>query len=309
MTQAAQSGLLVIDKPAGVTSHDVVALVRRLLGLKRVGHAGTLDPLATGVLVVAVGEATRLIEYLETEPKEYVAGVVFGVTTDTQDMTGVVCAERSCAGLSLAELEAVLPRFRGELLQVPPMVSAVHHQGRRLYDLARRGVHVERAARPITVHALEASEFAPGERASCSLRVVCSAGAYVRTLVHDIGEALGCGAALSALRRTRVGRWSLADACSPEKLADEAVRSGALIPVAEALAHLPRATVDEAGLDRLAHGQPVDCPAEWSAQAVGLLLDAQGRVVALARRVEGRLQPVKVLAGALAATGRRTQAS
>jgi tRNA pseudouridine55 synthase len=308
MTRPSPSGLLVLDKPGGVTSHDVVNRVRRAFGVKRVGHAGTLDPMATGVLVVCVGEATRAIELLETEPKEYVAGVRFGVSTDTQDMTGRVTSERGSRGLTRAALEAALEGFRGERMQAPPMVSAVHHEGKRLYELARRGVEVERNARPIVVHRLEALGFEPGDRASCTLRIVCSAGTYVRTLAHDLGEALGCGGALTSLRRIRVGRYGLDRACSPAELEDDAFRARALVPLAEALAHLPAVVADDAALDRLAHGQPLDLVVDWPTGAIGAVLNPQGAVVAVARRVDGRLQPIKVFAAALEASGRSTQA-
>ncbi len=300
MSTGAPAGVLVVDKPGGMTSHDVVNRVRRAFGTKQVGHAGTLDPMATGVLVVCLGDATRVIEYLDTEPKEYVAGVVFGVTTDSQDTTGQVVEERGSVGLTREALEDVLTRFRGELQQVPPMVSAVHHEGKRLYELARRGVEVERAARAITVHSLTLEGFEPGDRASAMLRVVCSSGTYVRALAHDIGAALGCGGAMCSLRRTRVGRYGVEGACSVEAIVGADARSCVVVSIAEALSHLPSAALDESGLDRIAHGQDVEAPPAWPADALGVFLDPSGQAVAVGRRAAGRLQPNKVFAAALA---------
>jgi len=204
------NGILVIDKPEGFTSFDVVAKLRGMMRERRIGHGGTLDPMATGVLPIFVGRATRAAEYAAASDKEYIARFQTGITTDTQDTTGTVLS-RSDICPTRAEVEDVLPRFTGRIEQTPPMYSAVKVGGERLYKLARRGEEVERAPRPVEISALELlpEECAEDEYA---LRVVCSKGTYIRTLCHDIGQALGCGAAMSALRRTRAGRFTLGSA-------------------------------------------------------------------------------------------------
>lgn len=209
------NGIIIIDKPAGWTSMDVCAKLRGIFHEKRVGHAGTLDPMATGVLPVFLGRATRAVEFAEQTGKEYLAGLRLGLVTDTQDVTGRVLEERpvTCAP---AEVEAALAAFRGEILQVPPMYSAVKIGGKKLYELARKGREVERPARPVTIHALTVE----GQRASdeFTIRVRCSKGTYVRTLCHDIGQALGCGGCMSSLRRTMAAGFSLAEAVTLEQV-------------------------------------------------------------------------------------------
>lgn len=203
-------GFLNIDKPAGMTSHDVVAKIRRAAGQKRVGHAGTLDPAATGVLVVALGNATRLIEYVQdATTKRYRALVRLGVTTATDDAEGEILDRRPVPALDRMQLEQALEPLRGEIAQVPPMYSALHHQGRRLHELAREGIVVERAARPVTIERLELIEW---QSPLLTLDIMCSKGTYIRSLARDLGEALGCGAHLEALRRTAVGKFVIEDA-------------------------------------------------------------------------------------------------
>jgi len=198
-------GFLNIDKPAGMTSHDVVAHIRRAAHQKRVGHAGTLDPAATGVLVVALGNATRLIEYVQdSTSKHYLATVQLGATTTTDDAEGAVLTTADVPPLGRAALEQALEPFRGQIMQVPPMYSALHHQGRRLHELAREGIVVERAARPVTIERLELLDWTTP---LLTLDIMCSKGTYIRSLAHDLGEALGCGAHLQALRRTAVGTF------------------------------------------------------------------------------------------------------
>jgi tRNA pseudouridine55 synthase len=247
-------GLLVIDKPPGITSHDVVDEVRRRLGVRRVGHAGTLDPQATGILVVGVGRATRLLSYAQAGTKRYRADAVFGITTTTQDAWGEVVATRP-AQLSRADLEEVLPRFLGALEQTPPMVSAVRVRGERLYRRARRGESVDRPARPIHVRALDLLEWRPGEHPGATLDVTCSPGTYVRTLVSDIGDRLGCGAHLAALRRTESGAYTEADAVSLDR-----VDAAALRPLEQAVAGLPRLEADRETAARVADGRPLSHP-------------------------------------------------
>ena len=200
------NGILVIDKPQDWTSHDVVAKLRGILHVKRIGHAGTLDPMATGVLPVFVGRATRAVEFAAEREKEYRAGLRLGVVTDTQDVTGTVL-ETNPISVTREQLEAVLNQFRGPIQQIPPMYSAIKKDGKKLYELARRGQEVERQPRPITIYELELmDQLSPTE---FTLRVLCSKGTYVRTLCHDIGQALGCGGTLSSLRRTQSAGFTL----------------------------------------------------------------------------------------------------
>ena len=210
-------GFLVIDKPAGWTSHDVVGRVRRLLGERQVGHAGTLDPAATGVLPVAVGAATRVVEYLTDASKTYAAEVTFGVRTDSHDVDGRVVGLDDATGLARDDVAGALAGFAGEQLQVPPMHSAVKVGGRRLYDLARRGEEVERQPRPVVFHELRLTAWEPPV---ASVVVDCSKGTYVRSLARDLGEVLGVGAHLSELVRMRAGPFSLCEAWTLTELAE-----------------------------------------------------------------------------------------
>ena len=219
-------GVLVCDKPAGMTSHDVVAHVRRLAGQRRVGHGGTLDPPATGVLVLALGRATRLLPFLPMEPKRYLARIAFGAETDTLDAAGTVTATADAGHLDEAAVRAALASFLGPRQQVPPMVSAVKVAGERLYAKARRGESVERAPRPIVLHELELLDFAAGERPQATVAVACSGGTYVRSLAADLGVALGTLAHLAALRRTAVGSFTEDDAHTLAEL-DELAGGGA----------------------------------------------------------------------------------
>ena len=236
------SGILVIDKPMDWTSHDVVAKCRRVLHERRVGHAGTLDPMATGVLPVFVGRATRAVEFASASDKEYVAGLRLGIQTDTQDTTGTVLAQRPGAA-DRAALEGVLDQFRGEILQVPPMYSALKVQGQKLYELARKGVEVERTPRPVTIHALEVVEQV--SQTDYRLRVACSKGTYVRTLCHDIGEALGCGGAMYALRRVRSCGFTETDAVSMDCLLAHPDPASLLRPVDTYFSAYPALRVDQ----------------------------------------------------------------
>ncbi len=233
------NGIIVIDKPSGWTSHDVIGKLRRLLGERRIGHSGTLDPMATGVLPVFVGRATRAVEFLESADKEYLAGLRLGVSTDTQDITGTVLREQP-QSVTKSELEAVLPRFRGPISQLPPMYSAVKIGGKKLYELARRGIEAERKPREITIHELSIEGIEGGD---FILRAVCSKGTYVRTLCSDIGDALGCGGTLSSLRRTRAGGYTEQDAVTieyVEKAAEEGRAELLLKPVDSLFYAYPR---------------------------------------------------------------------
>ncbi len=209
------SGFIIVDKPAGVTSFSMVALVRRLAGVKRVGHAGTLDPLATGVLPVGVGHATRLIEYLDAASKTYVARVRFGVSTDTYDAEGLVTAQRDASHVTADALEAALRGFVGDIEQTPPVFSAIKLAGKPLYKYAREGQAVTVAARVVRVDAIALQGFEGGE---AEIEVRCGKGTYIRSIAHDLGERLGCGAHLTALRRTSSGGFGVGDAHAPGAL-------------------------------------------------------------------------------------------
>jgi tRNA pseudouridine55 synthase len=184
-------GILNINKPAGITSHDVVSRVRRAFKIRRVGHAGTLDPGATGVLVVCIGQATRVVEYLMGQEKEYSAVLALGEETSTEDAEGELVSSSDCSHITPDQVEAVMPSFVGEIMQIPPMVSAIHHEGKRLYELARNNIVVEREARPVTIHSLKMTGFVSGEHPHIELDVTCGKGTYIRTLCADIGRKLG----------------------------------------------------------------------------------------------------------------------
>jgi tRNA pseudouridine55 synthase len=256
--------------------------------------------MATGVLVIGVGSGTRVLEYLQGLPKVYRAGLVLGLETDTQDVTGRTVAEKDASGVTEAALREVLERFRGEVMQVPPMVSALKVGGKKLYELARRGETVDREPRPVSIYEIDLLTFQPGARAAAEIRVRCGAGTYVRTLCHDVGAALGVGGAMSSLEREAVGPFR-ADQAVP---LDQVDAQTPLIPLAEALEHLPRLVVDETQAGRLASGQfipaPVDVP-DGSVRVLGP--DGSLRALAVARgHGEARLlAPEKVFVAADAA--------
>jgi len=290
-------GILNINKPLGWTSHDVVAKVRRLLDIRRVGHAGTLDPLATGVLVVCLGAATRLSEYLSNTSKVYLAAIRLGIETETWDSEGQVIS-RNDLKPSLEKVATVLKRYRGVIRQTPPMYSAVKHRGQPLYRLARRGITVDRPVREVQVYDLELLSY---DYPLLCLRIECSKGTYVRSLAHDIGQDLNTGAYLASLERVAVGALTLQEAVTLEML-EKAVRNGGyeryLVPLRRALAHMPAITVSHSEAVRLAHGQAVRLavePSGWPCCAY----DSQGRLVAILRQSgEGVWRPAKVLISA-----------
>lgn len=260
MNRTRLSGILPVEKGAGVTSFQVVAHLRRLLRAQKIGHGGTLDPEATGVLPILIGEATKLTPYLAELDKEYLATVRLGVSTATQDMTAPVLETRPVPAVDRDVVEATLSRFVGVINQVPPMYSALHHGGRRLYELAREGITVEREARPVTVHAIALEVLALPE---LTIRIRCGKGTYVRTLAADLGEALGCGGALATLIRTRVGPYGLAEAVSWAELSQ--ARAGdplwaRVLPSDSALAAFPQVRLDEPHAVKFVHGQAVLVP-------------------------------------------------
>jgi tRNA pseudouridine55 synthase len=291
---AALCGFVNVLKPPGMTSHDVVQVARRLLGTRRVGHTGTLDPAAAGVLVLAIGPATRLAEFIEGADKSYRAEITLGVTTDTLDAEGQVASRQSAAGVTEAALRDVLGGLTGTIEMRPPAHSAISVGGRRLYELARAGEAVQAPLREVKVHELALMQFTPGEAATALLDVVCSKGTYVRSLAGMIGERLGCGAHLSMLLRTRVGPHTIAQAVTLEELA--AAPQEHLVPIAQALAHLPQVRLGPEAVEILRHGQAVPAPEGLSAGRV-LVLDEGETVVCLAEVVQERellLLPRKV---------------
>ncbi len=290
------NGLLLVDKPAGPTSHDVVAAVRRWAGTRRVGHLGTLDPAAEGLLVLCIGEALKAVPWMEGFDKEYQGRLRLGLVTDTQDTTGRVVAEREWGDVTESALREACAGFVGERDQVPPMVSALKVGGRKLVDLARAGQEVERRPRRVTVHAWRIERIALPE-AEFTVRV--SKGTYVRTLCHDLGAVLGCGAAMSWLRRTRVGPFDVVAAVAPASLPEGRDPPGrAFRPVREGVAHLPGVPVTTAEAQRLRRGRriPIDSAAGSPVPGggFGLATDAAGELVAVVRRVAAEWRPARV---------------
>jgi tRNA pseudouridine55 synthase len=286
-------GVLLLDKPEGITSQRAVTRVRVLFHAAKAGHTGTLDPMATGLLPIALGEATKFTHVVLESDKAYRATIRLGVTTTTGDIEGSVLA-RSDVRIARADIDAVLSRFRGDILQTPPMFSAIKHAGKPLYEYARSGADVPRAPRGVTIRALEVQSF---EGTDLCVDVVCSKGTYIRVLAEDIGHALGCGATLAALRRTRAGEFCVADAVTLASLEGmtEAERLARLLPVDALLATLPAVELDSEQADRIVLGQPVACSEQESVGSVRLYR-AGVCFLGLAEACEGRLQPRRLLA-------------
>jgi tRNA pseudouridine55 synthase len=286
-------GALLLDKPAGITSNAALQVAKRLYRARKAGHAGTLDPLASGLLLVLFGEATKFAGPLLAAPKDYVARVKLGETTATGDAEGEVL-ERCSVDLADAEIRAVLARFRGAIRQVPPMYSALKHQGRPLYRLAREGKSVERRPREVEIHELELL----GRRADeLELRVRCSKGTYVRTLAEDIGAALGVGGHLVALRRTAAGSLRLGNATRLDELAhmDEAGRDARLLDLAGLLQDLPRAELDPGREARFRNGQAV--PEAATREGLHAVFAVDGRLIGLGQALrDGVLRPTRLTA-------------
>lgn len=245
-------GILNIDKPGGITSHDVVNRVRRVGGLRRVGHAGTLDPLATGVLLLCLGRAARLVEYLVGQPKTYETVIRLGQSTDTYDADGQVLVERPCH-ITGADISDALPQFRGPIWQTPPIYSAIKKDGQPLYKLARQGVDVVAPPREVTIYKVEVAAV---NLPFVTLVITCSSGTYIRSLAHDLGEVLGCGGHVAALRRTAVGNFTVNTAVPLDYLSPENVNA-CLQPSETAVSHLPRLDVSPEAATRLLQGQPI----------------------------------------------------
>ena len=286
MSQA--DGLAVIDKEAGWTSHDVVAKARGVFGTRKVGHAGTLDPDATGVLLLGVGRATRLLRFLTPLPKQYVGELVLGAETTTLDAAGEVTAVHDMSRVTPDQVSEAASEFVGDIMQVPPMVSAVKVGGRRLYKLAREGVEVEREARPVTVHELAVSPVDPGAGVY-RIEVSCSSGTYIRSLAADIGTALGGGGHLRALRRMAIGSFAVDEA--------RPVSTPALLSMTEALRDYPELSVDEPLGQRVGSGQAIAID-ELSARGEGpwAVIGSQGQLLAVYQsHAPGLAKPVVVI--------------
>jgi len=272
------SGVLVVDKPVGLTSHEVVQIIRRGTNIRRAGHTGTLDPRASGVLVILIGPAVRLSEYVSASDKRYQAVIQLGTTTDTYDSDGQILST-NLVNISEDEFEEALQSFVGEIEQVPPPFSAVKVKGRKAYDMARQGEEVDLAPRKITVYSLELLEWAPPE---VVIDVYCSSGTYIRSLANDLGKMLGCGANLGGLRRTKSGRFTLRDAVPVRKLR-EAFENNTwyqyLIPAAEALSDWPAIELDKEKIEAVRHGHRV--PAEAGIGKMARGISEQGELVAL----------------------------
>jgi len=279
-------GILLIHKEEGMTSHDVVNRLRRKLGTRRIGHSGTLDPQATGLLVMAVGHATRFLNFLHLEPKVYEGEIQFGETRNTQDREGEVTSTAPVPDDLESRVLEVIPSFVGAIQQIPPMFSAVKIGGKPLYKMAREGEEIDREPRSIEIHGFDIRFDQPDK---CWFRVECSGGTYVRTLAHDIGQAVGCGAYLASLVRTSVGRFTLEQA----SLTDDVTESS-LIPLGDALQEWPMVRLTETQLKVVRNGQPVIERTGSSSEFAMLTTDAEG-VIAVAKVMGPQLQPVLVI--------------
>jgi tRNA pseudouridine55 synthase len=299
----ASSGLVIVDKPAGWTSHDVVAKVRRLARTKRVGHAGTLDPMATGVLVVGVEKATRLLGYLALTEKEYAATIRLGQTTDTDDADGEVIGRVPVLNIGEAELLRAVGALTGQISQVPPGISAIKVGGQRAYKLSRAGVAPALAARTVTVREFAVDAILPsGDVLDIDVRVTCSTGTYIRALARDLGAALGVGGHLTALRRTRVGPYLASQARTLDELAQDAEQAGGLelIPLAAAAAAaFPRRDLTDAQARALGHGGRLEATGTGEEPVAAFAPD--GSLVALLTDEQGQARSLAVFATELAA--------
>lgn len=284
-------GLLNLDKPAGLTSRDVVNRVQRLLRPARVGHAGTLDPIATGVLIVCVGPATRLVPYLHRFSKTYVAQFLLGVTSETHDVEAELQPLPDARTVSAADVESALPQFRGRILQTPPAHSAVKVQGRPAYKLARRGELLELPPREIEIHRLELRDFTPRQM---TLEVECSSGTYIRALGRDLGQMLGCGAVMSQLRRTAIGPFAVETALPVPQLSRDQIVAG-LQSARLAVADLPSHPATDAEITTLRFGRRIPARQSWPSATEVMIVDERQRLIAIAEAMpDGSLAPRQV---------------
>ena len=287
------NGVVVVDKPSGCTSHDVVAKCRKAFGTRKVGHAGTLDPDVTGILVVAVGNCTRLVRYIGAHPKSYAGEIALGVSTSTLDAAGAETGRVDMSHVTLDDVRSAATGLTGDILQVPPMVSAVRVGGRRLHEMAREGLEVEREARPVTIHEFDVvDERDPGV---FGVRVVCSPGTYIRTLAADLGAALGGLAHLQSLVRTAVGPFGMDDAVDLARIVADGV--SVLMPLREAVRGMPPVKLDERQADDLAHGRRLSAETVGAQGAAGpwAAFGPSGQLVAVCRTEGTRFQPEVVV--------------
>lgn len=290
------SGVLPVDKPAGPTSHDIVQIVRRSLGLRRAGHTGTLDPFATGLLLVCVGPATRLAEYLTSLPKTYHATMRLGVTTETDDLEGIVLRSDAAWGeVTRDQVDRVLASQQGEILQLPPKYSAKRIGGKRAHAIARAGGEVDRKAVPVQIHRIEMTRFDPP---ALDLEVECSSGTYIRSIARDVGESLGVGAHLVALRRSRIGDFSVDDALKPEQLASPDLVVEHLVAPLDAVGHLGRFFATPSDRDALRNGVSVALT-EGAPDASHFVAASEvGELLAIGEVRDGVFRPRKVFTDA-----------
>ena len=280
------NGIVIVDKPQGWTSQDVTARLRRVFNTRRIGHGGTLDPMATGVLPVFVGRATRGVEFFEHAEKTYEAVIRLGLVTDTQDISGAVLEEREVS-LSEEEFLGILQQFRGEIMQIPPMYSALKVNGQKLCDLARKGQEVERKPRPITIYQLDAADF---DGLTARLTVRCSKGTYIRTLCHDIGQALGCGGCMQALRRISAGAYTIEEAVPLQELLETAEPEKYLCPVDSMFRAFPALTLTAKQETRCRNGNAFSRNA---ADGTYRVYSGSGEFLALSRIENGVMSTVK----------------
>jgi len=292
------AGILPLHKPAGITSFDAVREVRRLLDERRVGHAGTLDPTASGLLPVCVGRATRLVDYMHAQPKTYHCVVRLGERSTTMDQEGEISRGSDASAITDGEITAALRLFIGTIMQVPPMHSAVRHEGKHLYELARAGVEVEREPREAVIYSADLVAFRPGPVAEAEIVVVSGKGAYMRVLAYDIGERLGTGGLLGWLSRTAYGSLQLAGSVTLERLASMDDPRDALLPLGLAVSHLPRIDLGPQQATLLRRGQGVWLPrTQHDTPGECAVFEAGGELIALGEVQGGLLRPSKVLAG------------
>ncbi|MGA8635832.1 MAG: tRNA pseudouridine(55) synthase TruB [Candidatus Dormiibacterota bacterium] len=296
---ARRGGVLPLDKPAGITSFDAIRQVRRILGERRVGHAGTLDPTATGLLPICVGRSTRFVDYFHAQPKTYHCVVRLGERSDTCDTEGVVVTGADASALTADRVRSELTRFNGKIDQIPPMHSAVRHEGKHLYELARAGEEVVREPRRVTIYSADLVDFRPGAVAEAEIVVVSGKGAYMRVLAADLGDALGTGGLLGWLARTSYGTLGLSSAITLEQFEAMDEPWLALLPPEVAVAHLPLVNLGPAQVQQIRRGQSVWLPRSILPDVAGecRMHDPTGELIGIGELNGGLLRPTKVLAG------------
>ena len=291
------NGFINVNKGSGATSHDVIGALRRILLFRKIGHSGTLDPRAMGVLPVCLGKATRLAEYIVQCRKKYRAVIAFGVETDSYDADGAVLSERACPNLTKEQVVSALGSFSGEIEQVPPMVSALKRNGQPLYQLARQGIEVERPARRIIIYETEVIDYVGGDYPLLTVDITCSKGTYIRSLAHDLGNVLGVGASLNALTRMQSGAFTLENAFTLEQIAAmaEVGDYGFLLPMDFGISHLPQVIAEEALLSRVLCGNSI--PVDSAEHEVCRVVSSDGDLLGMGRVESGLLLMDKVFAG------------